>query len=377
MRLSDILKKTGQLINPVSRTAASVKPDVPKPERTADIPAAPAPKHEKTQMEGSQIPLAKLQVLSPEETYSRSISEIKSIVEHLDSDEKFPSRIDAVGEISELSEDKSEELAIMANKATPDLYLYSHSVNVCIFAALLGRQLGLKENNLKELSYCSFLHDIGMVKNLNIAQKKGKLTASEYTQIKTHPPKGMELVNMLSHLSPEIKDTVSGVIGQIHERINGGGYPDGLKGKDISMNARIISICDVYEALTHPRPYRDRFIPHEALKMMITSADNDFDTDFLKAFIETVSLYPPGSYVRLNSEELARVVKLNAGLPTRPVVQVIASAKGQKVTENKIVDLAASPFLFIKEAVDETKLELADKKLALELKAVRWWVKSL
>jgi len=112
------------------------------------------------------------------------------------------------------------------------------------------------------------------------------------------------------------------------------------------------------------------------MKMMIRASGSDFDTDILKAFIEKISLYPPGSYVRLNSDEIAKVVKVNPGLPTRPVVKCVANGKGQKISENKIIDLAANSVICIKEAVDETRLELTDKRLALELKAVRWWVKN-
>lgn len=366
MRLSDILKKTANHTQPAQ---VPVKPSS-KPEIKPDQNKTPHPA-----VQPSSI--TKIPVLLPETSYTNAVSEIKSIIEHADKDAQFVDKIQSVQEILELIEDGNDDITMLADKATPDLYLYSHSVNVCIFASMLGKHTGYSDYGLRELGFCSFLHDIGMVKNLNIAQKKGKLTASEYNLIKKHPPTGQDLLKTLGNIPAEIKEMVSEVILQIHERINGGGYPGGLKGKTIHPLARIIAIADVYEALTHPRPYRDRMIPHEAIKYMISCADSDFDADLLKSFLDRISLYPPGSYVKLNTEEIARVIKLNPGLPTRPTVRAIVSEKGHKITENKIIDLSASPVLFIKEAVDETKLSLPDKRLALELKAVRWWVKSI
>jgi hypothetical protein len=110
---------------------------------------------------------------------------------------------------------------------------------------------------------------------------------------------------------------------------------------------------------------------------MISTADINFDAAMLKSFIEIISLYPLGSYVRLNTDEVARVTGVNRGLPTRPKITIITDPAGNRMAAPKLADLAASPMLFVKEAVDETKLKLADKKLMLELKAIRWWVKSL
>jgi len=282
-----------------------------------------------------------------------------------------------VQEIIELVEDNNSEIAILADKATPDLYLYSHMVNVCIFALILGNQAGFRDQALKDLGYCAFLHDLGLIRNIPLIIKKGKLTPAELNIIRKHSQSGADLVQQLAGLAPSVRETAAAAILQVHERIDGKGYPLGTRGKDISQFAKTLAVADVYEALTHPRPYRDRFIPHEALKMMITAADTDFDTAILKSFIEKISLYPPGSYVRLNSEEVARVIRMNPGMPTRPAVKVLVSPKGARTAENKIIDLSNTPMLFIKEPMDETKMDMADKRLALELKAVRWWVKGL
>lgn len=373
MRLSDILKKTGK--------------QTPQPAPSAGKPAAPTGRYESPADFNKEIPkqeltradqaiVKKIPMLAPEEVYNKAISEAKTLVEHIEKNIPYTGKLESIQELVELVEENNSEIAILADKATPDLYLYSHMVNVCIFSLILGSQAGVKDQALRELGYGAFLHDIGLIRDIPLVMKKGKLTAPEFNIIKKHSQSGSDLMGLLTGLGPEIRETAANNILQIHERVDGKGYPFGVKGKDISQFAKMLAVADVYEALTHPRPYRDRFIPHEALKMMITSADSDFDAGLLKAFIEKISLYPPGSYVRLNSEEVARVIRMNPGMPTRPVVKVLVSPKGIRITENKVIDLSNTPMLFIKEPIDETKMDIADRKLALELKAVRWWVKG-
>ena len=105
--------------------------------------------------------------------------------------------------------------------------------------------------------------------------------------------------------------------------------------------------------------------------------ENDFDPSVLKALIETLSLYPPGSYITLNTGEIGRILGTNPGLPTRPRHKLVATEKGMRPTESRRINLAVSPVLYIVDAVDETKINLADKRLSLELRAQRWWVKGL
>lgn len=359
MRLSDILKKTGSQ-PPPQPPKAEIKPRPQKPSKTLDLSIA-----------------TKIPVLSPETVYNKSINEIKAVLGSVEKDLPYEEKIEAVQELTELIEDGNEEITTLADKATPDIYLYSHSVNVCIFALLLGKQLGFKEDELRRLGYSAFLHDLGIIRSISVAQKKGRLTSSEFGIIKKHSQQGQEFVPLLRGLPDDMRDGIADAIIHIHERCDGSGYPHGKKCKEIHPFARALAVTDVYEALTHPRPYRDRYIPHEALKLMIKASETDFDPDMLKAFIKKISLYPPGSYIRLNTDEIARVVKLNPDMPTRPVVRVLVTPKGQRMTEHKETDLSTLPQVFIKEAVDETRLDIPDKRLALELKAVRWWVKGL
>jgi hypothetical protein len=368
MRLSDIFKKAQQQAPAPEAKKEAPPPVVPSPVRENTKPA-PQPETPPS----SQAPHAS----AAEAVYGKAVTEIKNIIGRAQKGEPFPDPVTAPAAIVDLIEQRDEDILFLADKATPDIYLYGHSVNVCILAAVLGQSAGMNKYRLADLALCAFLHDVGMAGSLSAVLKNGKLTEAELSQVRKHPQQSREIVRAMEGLSAETRALLDEVIAQIHERNDASGYPSGLLSEDIHEFSRIIAIADVYEAMTHPRSYRDRYLPHETLKLMITSVESKFDAALLKAFIERISLFPPGSYVRLNTDDIARVIGVNRSLPTRPRVRVLVDASRQKVQQPKVIDLAVTPMIFVKEAVDETKLSLPDKRLALELKAVRWWVKGL
>ena len=141
--------------------------------------------------------------------------------------------------------------------------------------------------------------------------------------------------------------------------------------------AKIIGVCDVYESLTHTRSWRGRMLPNAALCLMIEEEERRFESGIVKNLIEALSLFPTGSFVRLSSGEIGRVILTNPGLPTRPQVKILVDAQGFRLAGPKIVNLATQPILYIAEAVDETRIPTSDQRLLLELRAQRWWVKGL
>ena len=376
MRLSDIFKKNAGTPAPQQDPAGQTTeqpaplPRIPQPR---PAPAAPAPSHANI----AKIPTEKKQSYSAEQLYTELIVEIKSIITSLEKGEPFDGQLPVIPRLVDALETGYEPLLLLADRATPDVYLYGHSVNVAILSVMLGQSLQIERNKRIILGYCALLHDIGMVKTFDVALKSGKLTNAEYNQIKKHILHGQAMLQKLTGVSSEFREVISLVMAQIHERMNGTGYPHGTKGEELHEFGRIIAITDVYEAMTHPRSYRTRLIPHEAVKTVITAAGSEFDAPMVKVFVEHLSIYPPGSYVRLNTEEIARVTGIKRGLPTRPTVLIIIDPQGQRTAQPRVIDLSSSPMLFVKEAVDETKLTLTDRRLALELKAMRWWVKGL
>jgi putative nucleotidyltransferase with HDIG domain len=231
-------------------------------------------------------------------------------------------------------------------------YLYQHSINAAILAASLGVAFGYGESELADLCASTLLHDIGILKvPKEIIMKPSKLTKEEDDQIKKHPDYGLELLDQVK-APPK---SASEVIHQHHERIDGTGYPEGKKGKEISKYAKIVAIVEVYEALTHPRPYH-RNIPYEGAKMIVQEADASFEPELVKLFLNHITPYPPGSYVLLNNNEIGRVISINEGLPLRPAVEIVVDAEGNPPEKSKTVDLSKSPVLNIKRALEDSKI---------------------
>ncbi len=231
-------------------------------------------------------------------------------------------------------------------------YVYQHSVNTAILAANLGLAQGFSQTELNDLCASSLLHDIGIVKiPEEIIVKPSKLTTEEFDLIKKHPAFGLELLNLIK----DPPESAAEVIYQHHERIDGTGYPEGKKGEEISEFAKIVAIIEVYEAVTHPRPYH-RVIPYEGVKMVVQEARTSFEPKLVKTFLNYVTPYPPGSYVLLNSNEIGKVISINENLPMRPVIEVFINGGGKRLEKPKRIDLAKSPVLYISKALDESYL---------------------
>ncbi|MBN1273902.1 MAG: HD-GYP domain-containing protein [Candidatus Aminicenantes bacterium] len=232
-------------------------------------------------------------------------------------------------------------------------YLFSHSINVAVLAVNLGISMDYKKEELVDLCISALVHDIGM---LNVPQeiiaKPGKLTREEFERIREHPADGLKLLENINSLPK----TVSEVIYQHHEKINGRGYPDGKSMNEISKSAQIVGIAEIYEAMTHHRPYRIKsFIPFEAVKNIVKEEKDSFSPELLKVFLNYITFYPMGSYVRLNSGEIGKVVSVNPDAPLRPVIEIIRNPEGRFSEIPIHIDLEKSPVLYIEKALDENE----------------------
>lgn len=203
-----------------------------------------------------------------------------------------------------------------------DDYTYFHCVNVSLLSIVLGMAYGIEDKEIRKLGVAAMLHDIGKVKIQKIVlNKKDKLSDEEYQAIQKHVEWSHTYVKRKLQLS---KDIVKGV-SQHHERWDGSGYPHQLKGKDISLFGRIISIADVYDALVSNRPYRKAFRPAEALEFLLANGNSDFDLELLKIFNSKIQPYPVGTVVCLSNNTKAIVSKVKPRFGTRPVVKVVES----------------------------------------------------
>lgn len=217
-----------------------------------------------------------------------------------------------------------------------DSYTYQHSVNVAVLSLTLGIGLKLPQKDLLDLCIGALLHDIGKVFiPLEILNKPGKLTNEEFSLIKKHTEKGYDYLYKYYDLHTASKL----IVLQHHEAINGLGYPEGIKGDKISSLAKIVSIVDVYDALTSDRPYRRALCANDALEYIMANSGTKFDYDLVKMFTKLVIPFPPGTLVRLSNGDLAITEDTPVNFPLRPNLKILESSnpelKGKKF---KLVD---------------------------------------
>lgn len=240
-------------------------------------------------------------------------------------------------------------------------YLYSHSVNVCVLALLIGKSLKFSAVKLRELGVTALLHDYGMIQlDPLVYDHPHKLTDEQWTQVKRHPHFGRETLASSGKFSEAI---LSGIMDH-HERCDGSGYPAGKNDKAISEFGKIIGIADVYDACISPRKYRPRIIPHQALKNLLGQSSL-FDVTILKSFLSVMAIYPIGSIVRLNSGEIAKVVGINPGQPFRPDIRIVLDRMNQILHPPVRINLLDQEYTqtYIMEILDGENLEDVERRL--------------
>lgn len=173
-------------------------------------------------------------------------------------------------------------LASVMKIAAHDYYTHTHSLNVSIYSLSLAKFIGLKDQDLADMGMASMLHDLGKSKvDWKIINKNGKLTDEEFNSMKRHPGSGYDIAVKMG-----IKDKriLSGIRSH-HERLDGTGYPDGLKDKEISLFARIIAVCDVFDALTTKRSYKDAMRSYDAISIMKKQMQGHLDMRLVDTLI--------------------------------------------------------------------------------------------
>ncbi len=297
---------------------------------------------------------------SPESIYNEALILIKRLLDNPEEGKERSDEIRAI--VRELVQEVTSghrEILFLTQEQSPSCYLYCHSVNVTILALYLGLAMDYDKEELLILGLAAFLHDIGMSKCISIVQKKGKLTHGEFNIVQRHSEDGKNWVKNIDTLPH--RERVGTIIWQIHERINGKGYPMGLRGDQIDEMAKVISLVDTYETLTHPRPYREKISPPQVMEMLLEMKDEIFDAELIRTMVEQFSLYPLGSYVRLNTGDIGKVVGINKEYPTRPQVELLFNGPGKKV-EHRTLNLAQAPAVQITEVMDEEELILEQKE---------------
>lgn len=212
---------------------------------------------------------------------------------------------------------KNDVFSYLGHLKKQDIHTYAHSLNVGIICNLFGLWLGLDGEELKNLTIAGVMHDIGKTQvEENLIKKPGKLTKDEFENVKKHAYLGYKLVEDL-----DIPEEIKHGILMHHEKIDGSGYPLGLTNDRISMSAKIVAICDIYEAMTADRVYRPRVCPFEVIRNFEQNSYDILDTSLLLAFLQNIAYTYVGSRVMLSTEEEAEVVFINQANLSRPIVR--------------------------------------------------------
>lgn len=200
-----------------------------------------------------------------------------------------------------------------------DDYTYFHSVNVAVLSIVLGTALGLRREQLCDLGLGAMLHDIGKVfVKKDILCKEGILSEEESNEMQNHSLLGYDYIKKVSNISMSAR---IGILDH-HEKFCGGGYPNNLKEDQISLYGRIISIADVYDAMTSDRPYRKAIIPSEVIEYIMGSSHTLFDPDLVDIFIRKIAPYPIGTTVELSNRLTGIVIENYEDFSMRPMVRI-------------------------------------------------------
>jgi HD-GYP domain-containing protein (c-di-GMP phosphodiesterase class II) len=238
--------------------------------------------------------------------------------------------------------DAPDDIIMLTNASPPQSNLYNghfvqHAVNVCVFAAKIGTILGLSSKDLAAFSLGALLHDIGNLRlNPDILYKPSSLTVEEYKHIRLHAELGFDMLKN----EPGIPITSALCALNHHERIDGTGYPNKLKGSEIHSFARWVGIIDAYDAMTNPRPHRKALLPHEAMEILYTGACTLYDYDKVELFRKKLAIFPVGLSVSLTSGEHGIVSRINREYIQRPVVRILSDSTGFPLKQPYEVDLS-------------------------------------
>ena len=227
-----------------------------------------------------------------------------------------------------------------------DDYLLEHSLNVAILLANFAKHLGMTDNEVNELSYAGFLHDLGKIMIPDeILHKPGRLTDEEMDIMKGHVQHGVDHL-----LETDIQPHLIQAVAEHHERLDGLGYPQGKKGDEISMAGRMLAIADMYDALTADRVYKSGMSSQKAFSILMSEAPTRLDMYLVQQFIKCLGIYPVGSLVLLSNERLAMVMHQNDS-PLTPEVKVFYSVKQGHYLTPKDIDLSTDKSLTIVKAI--------------------------
>ncbi|MCL2477874.1 MAG: HD-GYP domain-containing protein [Treponema sp.] len=340
----------------VETDGVPIKP-APKP---AEKPAAPAPKPETAKPPARKpdtnvISLAEVHDnTGVYRTYTDLIERLDQVISEISAGISIEARsIDSISGrlIQAVRDQRNSMIGYILGGEVSGYELAKSSVNSAILSALIATEMKLPNHKIMQIVTGALLHDMGMLRlPREIVTKKGGLSAAELQRMQAHPLYAYRIVTK-ELLYPE---DVGIIVLQHHERWDGEGYPRKVLGITIDIGARIVSVADAFEAMVSQKPYRNSMMGYQAMKNLLSDNSRRFDPDVLKAFIQTMGIYPIGSIILLNNGALARVIEVQGTAPLRPRIRILIDEFGKafKQDDGEIIDLLNDKHLFIARAVD-------------------------
>ncbi len=276
-------------------------------------------------------------------SYCSALASIKEVAEKIYSQQRVGVRrsVRLIQNMVDLLIDKEPLFLAMSTIRVFDDYTFTHSVNVAILSMCLGKRLDLSKTLLNRLGLCGLFHDLGKVEiPKEILNKKGKLTEPELTIMRSHPLKSVQQILKL-RASQEMKAQIILPPFEHHLRYDLSGYPQLKWQKPVSLFGRIITIADVFDAITSPRVYRPTALSQDkALGYMLEGSGTDFDPLLLKVFINMMGVYPVGTLLELDTGELGLVVETpDDAEEGRPLVTLLEQNDHGRYVKGKTVNL--------------------------------------
>lgn len=285
--------------------------------------------------------------------YKNAVSFLSDIFERIVKKETFnTASIDTLAEliVKYVKEQRNETISLIICSSAGTGYAKS-SLNCAILSAVIGDYLKMDEAKVLNLVIGAILHDSGMLRiSESIRNKNSKLDDKELKSLRTHTLYSYQVMAKELYYPEEVAQ----IALQHHERWNGNGYPQGLKEKEISQEARIVSVSDAFEAMVCERPYRNSMTGYFAMKNILSDNSRRFDPVVVKAFISSMGIYPIGSIVLLSDSSIGRVISVHGNTPLRPELMLLIDSDGTEYKDGSglVVDLLQETDLFILKALD-------------------------